>query len=62
MYGVGIYFYADNVRYDGQFVADKKEGFGAYSWPDGRKYIGWWYRGKQHGIGTYADPKKGSSK
>ena len=62
MYGCGIYFYADNIRYDGEFVSDKKEGFGTYSWTDGRKYTGWWYRGKQHGLGTYHDPRKGSAK
>ena len=62
MYGCGIYFYADNIRYDGQFVNDKKDGFGTYSWTDGRKYTGWWWKGKQHGVGTYYDPHKGSAK
>ena len=62
MHGHGIYIYADDVRYDGQFVNDKKQGFGIYLWTDGRKYEGWWYRGKQHGIGTYFDSKKGTIK
>ena len=53
MDGFGYYQYADKVRYDGQFVSDKKQGFGVYTWTDGRKYEGWWNRGKQHGIGTY---------
>jgi len=58
MQGYGLYKYADDVRYDGQFAADKKQGYGIYKWTDGRKYEGWWYKGKQHGIGTYYSNKK----
>jgi len=57
MQGVGIYFYADGMRYDGQYMNDKKEGYGMYKWIDGRKFEGWWYKGKQHGLGTYYDTK-----
>ena len=46
MQGIGIYIYADGVRYDGQYLNDKKEGFGLYYWTDGRKYVGWWHLGK----------------
>ena len=46
MDGFGYYQYADMVRYDGQFVSDKKQGFGIYTWTDGRKYEGWWNTGK----------------
>lgn len=62
MQGYGVYVYADGLKYEGQFVADKKEGYGVYSWTDGRKYEGWWYKGKQHGLGTYIAQQKGSVK
>ena len=58
MAGVGIYIYADGVRYDGQYHNDKKEGYGLYVWTDGRSYEGWLYKGKQHGLGTYIDGNK----
>jgi hypothetical protein len=60
MSGYGIYLYADGIRYDGQFLLDKKEGFGIYKWTDGRMYEGWWHKGKQHGPGTYHDTAKKS--
>ena len=62
MHGHGIYIYADGVRYDGEYVDDKKGGFGYYIWTDGRKYEGWWYKGKQHGLGKYYDPVKNTLK
>ena len=58
MSGHGIYLYSDGVRYDGEYVDDKKDGFGVYYWTDGRKYEGWWYKGKQHGLGQYVDSTK----
>ena len=61
MEGYGFYQYADQVRYDGAFSADKKQGYGIYTWTDGRRYEGWWYKGKQHGFGTYQS-KDGSVK
>ena len=62
MHGWGVYIYSDGVRYNGQFLNDKKQGYGIYTWTDGRKYEGYWYKGKQHGIGTYFDDKKKSGK
>lgn len=62
MHGVGIYFWADGRKFEGQYSGDKKDGFGTYCWTDGRKYEGWWSRGKQHGLGTYIDPAKGKVK
>lgn len=62
MQGFGIYIYADGVRYDGQYLNDKKEGYGVYYWTDGRKYEGWWHLGKQHGLGSYIDSNKASLK
>ena len=58
MSGHGIYLYSDGVRYDGEYVDDKKDGFGVYYWTDGRKYEGWWHKGKQHGLGQYVDSTK----
>lgn len=58
MSGHGIYLYSDGVRYDGEYVDDKKDGFGIYYWTDGRKYEGWWFKGKQHGLGQYIDSTK----
>jgi hypothetical protein len=62
MHGYGIYIYADGVRYDGQYLNDKKQGYGVYYWTDGRKYDGYWFKGKQHGIGVYLDTNKNSVK
>jgi hypothetical protein len=62
MHGYGVYIYADGVRYEGQYLFDKKQGFGCYRWMDGRLYEGYWFKGKQHGIGTYTDASKGSTK
>ena len=62
MSGHGIYLYSDGVRYDGEYVDDKKDGFGVYYWTDGRKYEGWWHKGKQHGLGQYVDSTKKSLK
>ena len=62
MHGWGVYIYSDGVRYNGQFLNDKKQGYGIYTWTDGRRYEGYWYKGKQHGIGTYFDAKKKGGK
>jgi len=40
MNGKGVYIWTDGRKYEGDYAADKKEGFGTYSWPDGRKYEG----------------------
>ena len=58
MHGYGFYVYADGVKYDGQFEADRKQGFGIYQWTDGRKYEGYWNKGKQHGLGIYEGSDK----
>ena len=62
MQGHGIYIYHDGVRYDGDYLNDKKEGYGIYIWTDGRRYEGWWHKGKQHGLGIYIDQTKSSIK
>jgi len=46
MSGYGITLYPDGIRYDGQYLLDKKQGFGIYKWADGRVYEGWWHAGK----------------
>ena len=62
MDGIGIYFWGDGRKYEGEYYNDKKSGFGIYYWPDGRKYEGWWSKGKQHGLGTYMDFNQGKVK
>lgn len=57
MEGMGIYFWQDGRKYQGQYKDDKKHGFGQYIWADGRTYEGYWFRGKQHGLGKYIVPK-----
>jgi len=32
-------------KFEGNYIADKKNGFGELSWPDGRKYAGQWLDG-----------------
>jgi len=54
---MGIYFWQDGRKYQGQYKDDKKHGFGQYIWADGRTYEGYWFRGKQHGLGKYIVPK-----
>ena len=55
MHGDGQMLFRDGMRYEGQYVKDKKSGTGQFIWPDGRMYSGEWSSGKQHGIGTYTD-------
>ncbi len=52
MHGIGVFVYPDGVRFEGEYVFDKKEGFGHYLWPFGDLYKGYWVKGKQHGLGV----------
>lgn len=54
MHGLGLYTWSDKKSYEGEYYADKKEGYGKYTWPDGRVYRGHWKDGKQHGLGEYS--------
>lgn len=53
MDGCGRFTWADGRKYEGEYKADKKEGFGIFYWPDGRSYTGYWSNGKQDGLGRY---------
>ena len=46
MEGYGVFKWEDGKRYEGEYIADKKEGWGVFFWPDGRKYEGYWKNGK----------------
>ena len=32
MEGKGVFFWPDKRKYEGNYVADKKEGFGVFEW------------------------------
>ncbi len=36
----GKFLWVDKREYEGDYVADQKEGFGTFRWPDGRLYTG----------------------
>ena len=51
--GLGLYIWADESTYDGQWLDNKINGYGAYEWHDGRKYFGHWKENDMHGYGIY---------
>ena len=60
-HGKGIEYYKDgNIKYEGDFVNDKREGKGKYIWEDGEYYIGEWLNDYMHGKGIeyYKDGNK----
>ena len=51
-FGKGKIYYNDgNIKYDGEFIDDKFEGFGKYFSKNGGYYIGEWRGNKPHGKG-----------
>jgi len=46
MHGKGLFTWKDGRMYDGEYIADKKEGYGEFTWPNGKKYAGFWKDGK----------------
>lgn len=46
MDGQGLFSWADNRKYQGEYLEDKKHGYGVFTWPDGRQYDGQWVNGK----------------
>ena len=45
--------YVDGSKYEGEVVADKRNGKGIYHYSNGDKYIGDWKDDKFHGFGVY---------
>ena len=62
MHGAGIYDYGNGVRYEGNFMNDKKHGYGIFYAKDKKKYEGWFHDGKMHGLIVQKDPAKGKKK
>ena len=48
-----LYYRNGNIKYEGEFVADKFEGNGKYIEENGKYYIGQWKNNKKHGKGKY---------
>jgi hypothetical protein len=42
MHGKGTYLFPNGNRYDGDWVADLKEGYGTLTYVNGEKYEGQW--------------------
>ena len=38
------YYSNGNIKYEGDYINDKREGIGKYIWEDGKYYIGEWKR------------------
>ena len=50
--GKGKEYYSNgNIKYDGEFINDKREGKGKFIWEDGEYYIGEWKDALKHGKG-----------
>ena len=45
-------------KYEGEYVADLKEGSGKYTFANGDTYDGQWKAGLRHGQGTYTWKEK----
>jgi hypothetical protein len=56
-----VFPFVNGSTYQGEWIADKKEGFGAQLYPDGTKYEGEWRDSRYHGAGTLW-VKKGNKK
>ena len=46
-----IYYKNGNIKYEGDFVNDKYDGYGKYFWENGEYYIGNWMNGLKYGKG-----------
>ena len=47
-----MYYSNGNIKYEGDWINDKKEGNGKYIWEDGNYYIGQFKNGLRNGKGT----------
>ena len=57
MEGYGVFTWPDGMKYEGNYVEDKKDGQGVMTWPDGRRYQGNWKNGLQDGVGKYTSAR-----
>ena len=46
-------------RYEGEYLAGKKNGYGVFTWPDGARYEGQWLAGFPNGYGVGMWPDGG---
>ena len=52
-HGKGTEYYSNGkIKYEGDYINDKREGNGKYIWEDGEYYIGQFKNGLRHGKGT----------
>ena len=61
-HGKGVYKFANGDKYEGMYVAGKKDGFGTFEYPNGDKYWGEWKADKKEGKGSYHWGKGGEYK
>ena len=51
-----MFIWTDGAKYEGSYVANKKQGYGVLTWADGKKYEGFWFEGIYHGKGKFSFP------
>jgi radial spoke head protein 1 len=55
--GAGVYTYTSkNMKYEGEYLENKKEGHGRMTYQDGGIFEGGWKDNERHGMGTYFYP------
>jgi len=59
MHGKGVLTYKDGRTYDGDFIADKREGNGYLTWANGNWYKGEFRQNAQHGKGVFFSKELG---
>ena len=47
--GYGVYKWANNSTYKGNWKNNKINGYGVYTWNDGRSFSGYWLENNMHG-------------
>jgi hypothetical protein len=57
--GIGIMFWPDGTKYEGQFLEDMPHGKGRKIYHNGDYYYGDFERDKAHGFGLFVDIKGG---
>ena len=50
-----FYYYEEVIKYEGEFVANKKEGKDVFYWDEKTKWEGNWVNDKMSGEGLYKD-------